>query len=219
MVRPRAAIEALANRLESRAGRVHTLTTPLVLIVAVVAVATYGLSRRMEAGHLTATVIFTLYLVGGANFVILPLTYDPKLAGEVGPIPIERLIELTPFFFPGGDSLSSEQLFLNVVLTVPFGFGLPFVIRLPGRSVLLVGLLVSLGIELAQLAADALYLALPPWSIDINDVFLNSLGVAVGYGAFRVLSAVYAKSVGRVSVRGTPWRHFHETLAEAGKRR
>ena len=104
-----------------------------------------------------------------------------------------------------------------MLLTVPFGFGLPFVVRLPGRTIFLIGVLFSLGIELAQLAADALYLALPTRSVDINDVFLNSLGVIVGYGGFLAVSVAYRRLVGRPSVPRAPWGHLHKTLVEGGK--
>ena len=97
--------------------------------------------------------------------------------------------------------MPTSQALLNILLTVPFGFGLPFVVCLRGRYILAVGILFSIGIELAQLMVDALYLALPTWSVDINDGLLNSLGVALGYGAFRAASALYAATIGRLSVR------------------
>ena len=189
-----------------------SITTPLVLVVAIAIVTAVGARRRVELGHLIAVVIFSVYLVGVANFVILPLEHDPELARAVGPIPIERLIELTPFFLPGGEPLSREQLLLNVLLTVPFGFGLPFLVRTKVSHVLVVALLFSLGVELAQLVADVLYLALPTWSVDINDVLLNTLGVVVGYSMFRVLGYAYRHTLGSLRLRQGPWAHFHDTL-------
>lgn len=192
---------------------VFTLTTPLVLIIALAVAISVGILRRLEFGHFAAVVIFTVYLVGVANFVILPVRHDPELAQAVGPVLIERLIELTPFFLSGGDALSREQLYLNILLTVPFGFGLPFVVPVRLATVLVVGVLFSLGIELAQLIADVTLLALPTWSVDINDVILNSLGVLVGVIAFVALSALYRLAARRTSPdRLGPWAHFHSTL-------
>jgi hypothetical protein len=65
-----------------------------------------------------------------------------------------------------------------------------------------------------QLLADALYLALPTWSVDINDLILNSLGVFVGYTAFRLSSAIYRATIGRMPVRRGPWAHFHDTMVQ-----
>ena len=125
-----------------------------------------------------------------------------------------RLVEIRPFFISGGVAMPASQAWLNVLLTLPFGFGLPFVLNVRGRDILLIGILFSLGIEGMQLLADALYLALPTWSVDINDVILNSLGVFAGYAAFRLSSAVYRASIGRLPVRRGPWSHFHDTMAK-----
>lgn len=197
-----------------------TLTTPLVLIVALAVVFALGIRARLDVGHFAAIVIFTIYLVGVANFVILPLRGDPALAQAVGAPDIGRLLELTPFFLPSGDALSREQLFLNVLLTVPFGFGLPFVVSLPLRTVVAIGVLFSVATELAQMLADVSQLAMPTWSIDINDVILNSLGVVVGVLAFVSASAAYGAFAGQLPVdRLGPWRHFHKTLVDRRSRR
>jgi hypothetical protein len=124
-----------------------------------------------------------------------------------------RLVNLRPWFL-GGYFMSAEQAVLNVLLTVPFGFGLPFVAKIGGLAVLVAGVLFSVGIELSQLVVDALYLALPTWSIDVNDVILNSAGVVIGYAAFLLTGAAYRVAVvGHLGdLRRGSWAHFHETL-------
>jgi glycopeptide antibiotics resistance protein len=183
-----------------------------VLALVLAGVLAIGFWRRLSAGHLLAVCLFAVYLVGVANFALLPLEFDPELARAVGPIDLGRLINLRPWFV-GGTFMPADQAFLNVLLTVPFGFGLPFVARLGAPAVLVGGLLFSVGLELAQLAANAAHLALPTWSIDINDVLLNSLGVALGYGAFLAACAIYRAAAGRLNGLGRgPWAHFHDTL-------
>jgi glycopeptide antibiotics resistance protein len=190
-----------------------TLDWPLLLAIVLALLAYWGVRLGVELGRFIAVVIFGVYLVGVANFTLLPLEYDPELARAVGPTYIDRLLELTPFFFPGGEPMSRDQLLLNILLTVPFGFGLPFVISIRLRNVVLVGVLFSIGIELAQSIADVTQLALPPWSIDINDVFLNTTGVIVGVALFLAASALYrAIARGLDPARLGPWRHFHATL-------
>ena len=173
----------------------------------------------MSAGRWLAVAVFSVYLVGVAHFVLLPLRLDSMAAEQVGPIDLGRLIELRPFFLSGTEVMPTSQALLNILLTVPFGFGLPFVVGLRGRDILAVGILFSIGIELAQLMVDALYLALPTWSVDINDVLLNSLGIALGYGAFRAASALYAATIGRLPVRRGPWAHFHDTMMRSERAR
>lgn len=194
---------------------VFTLSTSLLLVAVGIALTGLAVSRRLPVGRWLAVSIFAIYLVGVAHFALLPLAYDPRAAQEFGPIDLGRLIELRPFFLSGADVMPASQAWLNILLTVPFGFGLPFVLDIRGRDVLLVGILFSVGIEIVQLLADALYLALPTWSVDINDVFLNSLGVVLGYAAFRLASVLYGAIVGRMPVRRGPWAHFHDTLVKS----
>ncbi len=78
-----------------------------------------------------------------------------------------------------------------MLVTVPFGFGLAFVRRMGIVSTLAVGLVFATAIEAAQLLANVLRVAIPNWSIDINDVVLNSLGVVVGVAAFVLASRLY----------------------------
>jgi glycopeptide antibiotics resistance protein len=191
-----------------------TLSTPLLLVAVGIILGSLAASRRLTAGHWLAISIFAIYLVGVANFVLLPLRYDPTAAQDFGPIELGRLIEIRPFFIPGVDAMPRSQALLNILLTVPFGFGLPFVLDVRARDVLLIGVLFSVGIELTQLLADALYLALPTWSVDINDVILNSFGVVLGYIAFRLASVLYGSTVGRLPVQRGPWTHFHDTLTQ-----
>lgn len=190
-------------------------TLPLLLLVAAL-LCVIGATRRLRWGRWAATAIFAVYLVGVANFVVLPLTFDPGAAEAAGPLDLGRLIELRPFFVSGIEAMPLSQAFLNILLTVPFGFGLPFVLRVRPLTVIGAGVLFSVGIEVAQLVADALYLALPTWSIDINDVILNTTGVIVGYVAFRLCGLLYAHSVGRLPVRRGAWAHFHDVLVGDG---
>jgi len=115
------------------------------------------------------------------------------------------MVNLTPFFL-GGDAMSSEQLLYNVLVTVPFGFGLAFVRRMGIVSTLAVGLV------FATTIANVLRVAIPNWSIDINDVVLNSLGVVVGVAAFVLASRLYRLLAPYVRFRPGPLEHFHASL-------
>lgn len=72
---------------------------------------------------------------------------------------------------------------LNILLMVPFGFGLPFITDLRMKKVLIVGALFSIGIELLQLVTG-LMARLTFRVADINDVIFNTIGVAIGYMLF-----------------------------------
>lgn len=68
----------------------------------------------------------------------------------------------------------------NIVLFIPLGFFLPLLWRRWQRflSVLLAGLFFSLTIETIQLFIHR--------SVDIDDILLNTLGVVLGYGIYRL---------------------------------
>jgi glycopeptide antibiotics resistance protein len=83
---------------------------------------------------------------------------------------------------------------LNVLLLMPFGFGLPFIARLTLKQIVLSGALFSVAIELVQLITG--YIAKVTFRIaDINDVIFNTAGVVIGYWAFAAF-AKWVRSIG-----------------------
>ncbi len=72
---------------------------------------------------------------------------------------------------------------LNILLFIPFGFGLPFITNLRFKKIVVIGMLFSIAIELTQLATGLM--AKMTFRIaDINDVIFNTFGVAIGYMLF-----------------------------------
>jgi glycopeptide antibiotics resistance protein len=79
---------------------------------------------------------------------------------------------------------------LNVLMLVPFGFGLPFITNLRMGSVVLAGALFSIAIELLQLSTGIL--ANTTFRVaDINDVIFNTTGAAIGYILFVGFTRIY----------------------------
>lgn len=73
--------------------------------------------------------------------------------------------------------------FLNVLLMLPFGFGLPFITNFNMKRVVVVGALFSLFIELMQFLTGLLE-HMTFRVADVNDVIFNVVGVMVGYVSF-----------------------------------
>lgn len=90
-----------------------------------------------------------------------------------------------------------ETSLLNVLLMVPFGFGLPFITNLRLRKVVAVGALFSVAIECAQLVTGLLA-SITFRVADVDDVIFNTLGVAIGC----VLFAGFVRICRRVSRNG-----------------
>lgn len=79
---------------------------------------------------------------------------------------------------------------LNILMLVPFGFGLPFITKLRMRGVIVAGALFSVTIELLQLLTG-LMAHMTFRTADINDLLFNTLGTAIGYLLFIRFMRIY----------------------------
>jgi|GEM_PF-526093 glycopeptide antibiotics resistance protein len=73
--------------------------------------------------------------------------------------------------------------FLNILLFMPFGFGLPFITNFRMKKAVITGTLFSITIELLQLITG-LAAKMTFRIADINDVIFNTVGVVIGYMLF-----------------------------------
>jgi glycopeptide antibiotics resistance protein len=81
---------------------------------------------------------------------------------------------------------------LNILLLVPFGFGLPFITNHRMKKIVVIGALFSIVLELLQLMS-ALMAKITFRIVDINDVIFNTVGVAVGYILFVGFVRIYRR--------------------------
>jgi glycopeptide antibiotics resistance protein len=90
-------------------------------------------------------------------------------------------------------TLTSQDLttsLLNILLLIPFGFGLPFITDYRMKKIVVIGALFSLVIELLQLITGRM--AKMTFRIaDVNDVIFNTLGAAIGYLLFIGFVRIY----------------------------
>lgn len=87
--------------------------------------------------------------------------------------------------------MNSSSLY-NIILTVPFGFLLPFICRMNLLKLLLAGIGFSGILELLQALAGILA-GYSTRVIDINDLICNTAGAAAGYGLFLILHMAVQK--------------------------
>lgn len=166
---------------------------PLIIVLLALPLLLPYLRRghHLSTGHLLAIGVFAMYLVGVASYTVFPLRFEPEdlaLPRQPGMSPS---IELVPFLLASGDVMTRDQVIGNLLLGVPFGFGLPFVWRTSASGALFAGLLFSCSIEAIQALLNAFGVAFPPRTADINDVLLNTLGVAFGILAFLFARVAY----------------------------
>ena len=126
--------------------------------------------KKQNFLHISAVFVFCYYLFG-----ILTVTG----IGYTSTISFRPRISLLPFL---GMITGPIDTLLNVVLFVPLGFFLPLMYRTYHhiKNVVLTGFLFSLSVEIVQMF---------DWgSTDINDLIINTAGVCIGYGMYRLLS-------------------------------
>ena len=90
-------------------------------------------------------------------------------------------------------TLTREDLktsLLNILLLVPFGFGLPFITSFRMKKIVVIGALFSIVMEFLQLMTG-LMAKLTFRIADINDVIFNTVGVAIGYVLFVGFVRIY----------------------------
>jgi glycopeptide antibiotics resistance protein len=104
-------------------------------------------------------------------------------------------INLIPFYYKVCSTLFKYciiEIVGNVVLTIPFGFGINFLGQVKPRKILWLAFAVGFGFEFSQLIISLIFRS-GFRSIDINDVMLNALGVLLGYALFIIFAWVYLK--------------------------
>jgi glycopeptide antibiotics resistance protein len=87
-------------------------------------------------------------------------------------------------------------LVYNILLTLPFGFGINFLTRMNVKKIISVSIFLGLGLEIAQLLLS-LALRYPYRVVDINDAIINAFGVLLGYGLFKLFAWLYLLIAGQ----------------------
>ena len=93
-------------------------------------------------------------------------------------------------------SVDVKTSLLNILLFVPFGFGLPFITKLQMKKVIVAGALFSITIELLQLLTGVLA-RMTFRTADINDVIFNTAGAAIGYLLFISFIGIYRNHISK----------------------
>ena len=148
--------------------------------------------RKHSLPYLVFFSIFWVYAMLGLDKTFFPLQINGLFVDVMRQEPIFSQVNLLPLYFSKyGLSPAGYILLLdNILLTMPFGFGLNFIRRLRPKDFLWLSFSVGFGIELLQLLMT-LILRYPYRVVDINDVLLNAVGVLIGYALFRVFAWLY----------------------------
>ena len=144
--------------------------------------------KRKSNMYLLCFSVMYIYLC-----VVLDLTQFPIYASEgmkaaMGGQNVWREMNLIPLKTIVTD-FSMESV-LNIIVTIPLGFGLSFLMRFSWRQIMLSGLLVGGCAEAGQLLT-ALWVGFTFRHVNIDDILLNIIGVLLGYGVFKIFRNVF----------------------------
>jgi glycopeptide antibiotics resistance protein len=147
------------------------------------AVGRRGWPQKPATALRLATVTYAALL---AAVTLLPIQWDPWRVSYPNEDHTPQLVPLrgsgtNPFQSSHPIHMLSEQVG-NILLFLPFGVLLPLLWPQLNRGwrVMALGVVTSIGIELAQTAMTGIHRA------DVNDVLLNALGVGLGWLTLRL---------------------------------
>lgn len=156
---------------------------PVIAALVVYFILMHVIGKKQTMAHMVVSFVFCFYLVG-----ILTMT-GVCIGGSFSP----RIVDI-PFL----DMIRGPvDTALNILLFVPLGFFLPILYGKYDKvsRVALVGILISLSIEIAQMFGTG--------ATDINDLITNTIGACLGFGIYRLLYKAIPKScIKQIRVEG-----------------
>jgi len=150
--------------------------------------------QKSRLSYLLLFALFSLYLllVFGATLFPIPVVTSARQSAAS----IFSRVNLIPFDYSRYFRVNPTYLFLreivaNILLALPFGFGIRWILRFRARHIFWQALAFGFGIETSQLLL-CLALGMYYRGVDITDALLNALGVLCGYGLFLLFSRRFA---------------------------
>ena len=160
----------------------------LVGIIALAMVLIILWKKNKSFSYLFFFSVFWIYIMGVVSVVVFPFVVgipNPNFKASVNLIPLNF-----GYCHPAMLSLCISNLYENVLLTIPFGFGISFIVRIKSKNIFWLAIAVGFALELTQLIMS--FATRNAFRVvDINDVILNAIGVLLGYGIFRIFGWLY----------------------------
>ncbi|HLO16205.1 MAG TPA: VanZ family protein [Anaerolineales bacterium] len=172
----------------------------LVGIVSLLVVLVILWKRGDNAPRLFFLSVFWIYLLFVLKIAVFPIPVargiSTDTAQQLMPVMLST-INHRLFFF--GHYATFESIVItvlqNLILMIPFGFGINFIKPRKPREILWLSIVVGSGIEAIQFVIALIAVFIGTWGpehiVDINDALLNMIGVLLGYGLFRLFTTWY----------------------------
>lgn len=172
---------------------------PIMLLVLIVILFNQW-RRKQNLPYIFFFTLFVVYLMYGIDKVLFPMEISGSFSDAMRRLPILSSVNFVPFYF-GQFGLTAgglKFLLYNILLTMPYGFGINFLTGMNAKKIVRISICLGLGLEMAQLLLS-LALRYPYRVVDINDAIFNAFGVLLGYGLFKLFARLYLLVIGQVT--------------------
>ncbi len=195
---------------EKVSGIVDGVTMLFVGLIWLGAVMFLRLKKKKSLVYLLFFTIFYIYLYKVLDYTLLQFQSLLLLQHFVPDLILRGYEDGTNMNIIPLATLTLEDLktsLLNILMMMPFGFGLPFITSFRFKQVVVVGLLFSVVIELLQMVTG--FMADTTFRVaDINDLIFNTIGVTVGYILFAQFVLVFRRVSRNWKMRENPIFHY-----------
>lgn len=165
-----------------------SLLAPIAILLLIVSLIIFKKKYKKDNIYLFFYSIFFIYICYVISYTQFPIILNDEMRSAIG-----QNVFRDSNFIPIINHLTVPDLkfaILNIIMTIPFGFGLPFLTKASFKKILLLGFLLGCAIEIMQLFV-ALIVGFTLRYVDINDVIYNTLGAIIGYGFFKLFSIFF----------------------------
>lgn len=140
----------------------------------------FKLRKRKGFVYLLFFTVFYIYLVEIIDLTQFPIYLNDSMRENIGQNVLTNT-NFVPLIHISLDQMNTSLL--NILMTIPFGFGLPFITNFNFKKVVLFGCLTSFTLETLQFFSG-LSAGFTFRFVDINDIIFNTIGTIIGYVLF-----------------------------------
>lgn len=180
---------------EKVSGVVNIITILLVGLVWLGIVAVFMLKKKKGLVYVLFFTIFYFYIYKVLDYTLLQFQSLLLLQHFVPDLILNGFKDGTNVNLIPLATLTLEDVktsLLNILMLLPFGFGLPFISGFSFKRVVTVGFFFSVAVEFLQLVTG--FMADTTFRVaDINDLIFNTAGVAIGYMVFVIFIRLYRR--------------------------
>lgn len=146
---------------------------------------------KKENIYLFFLFIMFIYIINVAKVTLFPFpictnSYEPNLRYAINLIP-----------FANGFDYNFR---MNTFLTIPFGFGLPFITDVKKKHIFWIALLPGFIIESLQFILALVSGGFTFRTIDVDDIIANYFGIILGFFLLYIFAKIYIRIVDRKKI-------------------